>query len=136
MLDIAAVLSERGHNVILITSGNYTPASEYPTIKQISFGPAFDVKKIRNAGRALNKPVVGFMSYLNAMDLKTYKSDPLFRCNISLENESFLERSKMGIEQVFMSPMRLAKNSLVLIDTFFGFELPQTVPPNIQFESE
>ncbi|CAB5353895.1 unnamed protein product [Rhizophagus irregularis] len=103
MLDIAAVLSERGHNVILITSGNYTPASEYPTIKQISFGPAFDVKKIRNAGRALNKPVVGFMSYLNAMDLKTYKSDPLFR---------------------------------FLIDTFFGFELPQTVPPNIQFESE
>ncbi|RGB41369.1 Glycosyltransferase Family 1 protein [Rhizophagus diaphanus] len=214
MLDIAAVLSERGHNVILTTSGNYTPASEYPTIKQHSFGPAFDVKNIRSvanlmhkefdftkfvfmyemsfntyedafvkyknvaidqnidlffchamvndacldAGHALNKPVVGFISYLNAMDIKTYKSDPLFHCNVSLENESFLERfkctivqplrmlnmindfskqlndlrSKMGIEQVFMSPMRLAKNSLVLIDTFFGFELPQTVPPNIQ----
>jgi hypothetical protein len=87
------------------------------------------------------------------MDLKTYKSDPLFRCNISLENESFLERfkctiiqplrmlnivydnskklndlrSKMGVEPVFMSAMRLAKSSLVLIDTFFGFEVKQII---------
>ncbi|CAB4482651.1 unnamed protein product [Rhizophagus irregularis] len=26
MLDIAAVLIERGHNVIMLSSGNYTPA--------------------------------------------------------------------------------------------------------------
>ncbi|GBB83426.1 hypothetical protein RclHR1_10150003 [Rhizophagus clarus] len=214
MLDVAAVLDERGHNIILITSGNYTPSSEYPTVKQVSFGPPVDIKKLKNvkniihkefdftrftfmydlalktyndtfvkyknaaiennvdlflchammndacldAAHALNKPVVGFLSYLNAIDLKTYKSDPMFRCNISLENESFLERfkctviqplrmlnlvynnskklndlrNKMGVEQVFMSAMRLAKNSLVLIDSFFGFELPQTVPPNVQ----
>jgi hypothetical protein len=107
--------------VILITSGNYSPSSEYPTIKQLSFGPPMDVKKLPNmtkiihkefdftrfafmyelglksyndtflkyknaaidhnvdlflchgmmndpcldAGHALNKPVVGFLSYLN-----------------------------------------------------------------------
>ncbi|PKY47878.1 UDP-Glycosyltransferase/glycogen phosphorylase [Rhizophagus irregularis] len=191
MLDIAAILIERGHNVIMLSSGNYTPASEYPTIKQISLGPTLSVKNTRDSARlivqaefdyivllkifessvqsykstyeiykdtainnnidlficyamfndacldvahALKKPVVGFMSFLHVIDAQTYKSDPVFRCNISLENESFLERFKnqMSIEPVYMSFRRLLRTSLVFIDTFFGLELPQALPSNVQ----
>ncbi|CAG8632388.1 141_t:CDS:2 [Rhizophagus irregularis] len=214
MLDIAAVLIERGHNVIMLSSGNYTPASEYPTIKQISLGPPLTVKNTGDSARliqaefdyiliskifestvksykstfeiykdtaidnnidlficytmfndacldvahSLKKPVVGFMSFLYVTDAQTYKSDPMFHCNISLENESFLERFKctiirplhiisllytplnqindlrnqMSIEPVYMSFRRLLRTSLVFIDTFFGLELPQTLPSNVQ----
>ncbi|EXX63029.1 uncharacterized protein OCT59_003750 [Rhizophagus irregularis] len=215
MLDIAAILIERGHNAIMLSSGNYTPASEYPTIKQISMGPPLNVKNTRDSARlivqaefdyiilakifessvqsykstyeiykdtaidnnidlficyamfndacldvahALKKPVVGFMSFLYVIDAQTYKSDPVFRCNISLENESFLERFKctiirplhiisllhtplnqindlrnqMSIEPVYMSFRRLLRTSLVFIDTFFGLELPQALPSNVQ----
>ncbi|CAB5336292.1 unnamed protein product [Rhizophagus irregularis] len=214
MLDIAAVLIERGHNVIMLSSGNYTPASEYPTIKQISLGPPLTVKNTGDSARliqaefdyiliskifestvksykstfeiykdtaidnnidlficyamfndacldvahALKKPVVGFMSFLYVIDAQTYKSDPMFHCNISLENESFLERFKctiirplhiisllytplnqindlrnqMSIEPVYMSFRRLLRTSLVFIDTFFGLELPQALPSNVQ----
>ncbi|GES84929.1 glycosyltransferase family 1 protein [Rhizophagus clarus] len=213
MLDIAAILVERGHNVILLTSGNYTPASEYPTIKQISMGPPLSIKGLKFAANliekdveftmfttifernlesykrafekyketaidnnidlficyaimndacldvahALKKPVVGFMSFLNVLETTTYKSDPVFRCKNSLENESLLERLKctviqplrlysslypvlnklndirlqMGVEPVDMSLKRLIKTSLIFVDAFFGFELPQTLPPNI-----
>ncbi|CAG8777668.1 2050_t:CDS:2, partial [Funneliformis caledonium] len=31
MLDICAILIERGHNVVLVTQGNNTLSSEYPT---------------------------------------------------------------------------------------------------------
>ncbi|GBC09744.1 hypothetical protein RclHR1_09090002 [Rhizophagus clarus] len=104
----------------------------------------------------LKKPVVGFTSFLQFIDPKPYKSDPFFGCNaISLENESFFERFKCSLIRplekayVFRSFGRqlnnvrnqmnikeesenLSKLSLALIDTFFGFELPQTLPPNIQ----
>jgi hypothetical protein len=80
----------------------------------------------------------------------SYKSDPMFRCSISMENESFLERfrctaiqplrlfinvlypfsnnlndlrNKLGIERVFMATSRLAQTSFVFVDTFFGFEV-------------
>ncbi|UZO18462.1 uncharacterized protein OCT59_009775 [Rhizophagus irregularis] len=214
MLDIAAILSERGHNVILLTRGNYTPSSEYPTIKQISLGPTINIKDIKDLKQLVNKkfdftalskslefnvklyestfekfkdaaidnnidlficyaiindacldvahtlkkPAVGLLSFLNLMDSKPYKSDPIYNCNISLENESFMERFKctviqplrmlsimypilnqlndlrnqLGAEPVFVSSKRLAQSSLIFIDTFFGFELPQSLPPNIQ----
>lgn len=83
------------------------------------------------------------------MDSKPYKSDPIYNCNISLENESFMERFKctviqplrmlsimypilnqlndlrnqLGAEPVFVSSKRLAQSSLIFIDTFFGFEV-------------
>ena len=79
----------------------------------------------------------------------TYKSDPMFHCKVSLENESFLERFKctliqpfrmlyliypyanqlneirkqINVEPIFMSAKRLSKTSLFLADTFFGFEV-------------
>ncbi|RGB39519.1 Glycosyltransferase Family 1 protein [Rhizophagus diaphanus] len=53
MLDIAAVLIERGHNVIMLSSGNYTPASENPTIKQISLGPPLTVKNTGDSARLI-----------------------------------------------------------------------------------
>ncbi|RIA90055.1 Glycosyltransferase Family 1 protein [Glomus cerebriforme] len=214
MLDVAAILIERGHNVILLTSGNYTPASEYPTVKQITLGPPMNLREIKgirelidkdfdfsrvstiheiaintykdifekykkavkeynidllvcsaamndpclDVGHALKKPVVGFISFLNALEPKSYKSDPIFRCNISMENESFLERfrctviqplrmvnyiypfitglndirKQIDVEPVFLSVRRLTQTSLILVDTFFGFELPQPLSPNIQ----
>ena len=79
----------------------------------------------------------------------THKSDPMFHCKVSLENESFLERFKctliqpirmlyflypytnrlneirkqINVEPIFMSAKRLSKTSLFLADTFFGFEV-------------
>ena len=79
----------------------------------------------------------------------TYKSDPAFRCGISLENESFLERIKctfmlpirmlylvypltnqlkdirkqLDIEPVLMSLRRLSKTSIIFVDAFFGLEV-------------
>ncbi|CAB4413851.1 unnamed protein product [Rhizophagus irregularis] len=38
----------------------------------------------------------------------------------------------MSIEPVYMSFRRLLRTSLVFIDTFFGLELPQTLPSNVQ----
>ena len=80
------------------------------------------------------------------MDPKPYKSDPLFGCNISLENESFLERFRCTILQplhiaftlghhanklndlrekmnVKSRSGKVPKTDLALIDTFFGFEV-------------
>ncbi|CAB4431838.1 unnamed protein product [Rhizophagus irregularis] len=204
MLDVATILIERGHNVILLTTGNYEPSSEYPGLKQITLGPKYltaknrniekdvdyrslarlmglttaaynvNYEKFKNAAKEnnidlficdafvnqacidvannLNKPVVGFTSFMQLMEPKPYKSDPVFGCNISLENESFFERFRCALIQ----PLQIAyayrtftrqlndirdqmniksvsgKVSLALIDTFFGFELPQSLAPNVQ----
>ncbi|CAG8744121.1 7348_t:CDS:2, partial [Funneliformis mosseae] len=191
--------------VVLVTQGNNTLSSEYPTVKQISLGHIFkidDLKEIResifeklnikpmvflqkmalrlyddnfetykkaakdydidlffcdlmvndacvDAANVLNKPVVGFTSFLLALAPNTYKSDPIFGCNVSLENASFLERFRCTIisplqtiyqlnvkEKLkgysFMAKDRLPKASLLLVNTYFGFELPQSLPPNIR----
>ncbi|PKY40265.1 UDP-Glycosyltransferase/glycogen phosphorylase [Rhizophagus irregularis] len=208
MLDVATILIERGHNVILLTAGKYEPSSEYPGLKQITLGPKMTVKqvkldiykdfdyrtmvpfmefttaaynvtyeKFKNAAKEnkidlficdvlanepcidvannLNKPVVGFTTSMQMMDPKPYNSDPMYGCNISLENESFFERFRCALIQ----PLKIAyvygpfmrklndirdqmniksvsgtvpKVSLALIDTFFGFELPQSSAPNVQ----
>ncbi|CAB4430087.1 unnamed protein product [Rhizophagus irregularis] len=103
----------------------------------------------------LKKPVVGISSFFKDT-LGPQKSGPNSLCNVSLENESFLERFKCIIvdpfkisymlypfikslnnfrEQVNAKPLYMGnsqKLSLHLVDTFFGFELPQTLPPNVQ----
>jgi hypothetical protein len=79
--------------------------------------------------------------------LGLHKSDPVHRCSISLENESFLKRFKCSImhplklfymmypftkqlnslrEQANVKPIAMGnfpKISLHLVDTFFGFEV-------------
>jgi hypothetical protein len=80
------------------------------------------------------------------MDPIPYKSDPMFGCNTSLENESFFERFRCALIQPLqvayaMGPFarqldnvrkqmnikttsgKVPKVSLALIDTFFGFEV-------------
>lgn len=78
-----------------------------------------------------------------------HKSDPTLRCHVSLENGSFFERfrciiiepirmlyvtnpfinrlndvrKQINVESVFTSAGRLLRTSLVLVDTFFGFEV-------------
>ncbi|PKC56920.1 hypothetical protein RhiirA1_428832, partial [Rhizophagus irregularis] len=159
MLDVATILIERGHNVILLTSGKYEPSSEYPGLKQITLGSKSltaknnkrinvhkDVdyraigqfmelatatynatyEKFKNVAKEdnidlficdalvnqacidvannLNKPVVGFTSFMQLMEPKPYKSDPMYGCNISLENESFFERFRCTLIQ----PLQIA----------------------------
>ncbi|GES94968.1 glycosyltransferase family 1 protein [Rhizophagus clarus] len=210
MLDVAAILMERGHNIILLTSGNYEPSSEYPGLKQITLGPRITPKDIKgldihkdvgyerlskllefrvnsynetyekyknvakeynidlffcdflanevcvDVAHSLKKPAVGFTSFLHFIDRKPYKSDPFYGCSsISLENVSFFERfmctliQPLKVAYALWYPKRLLddvkhkmniektlkespKFSLVLIDNFFGFELPQSLAPNIQ----
>lgn len=78
-----------------------------------------------------------------------HKSDPTLKCHVSLENVSFFERfrcviiepirllyltypfinrlndarKQINVESVFTSAGRLLRTSLVLVDTFFGFEV-------------
>ncbi|GBC09745.1 hypothetical protein RclHR1_09090003 [Rhizophagus clarus] len=108
-----------------------------------------------DAAHNLKKPVVGFTSFLQLVDQKSYKSDPFFGCSISLENESFFERFRCNLIQplqnayALWAPNRqlndlrnkmnikmvsgiLPKLSLALVDNFFGFELPQSLTPNVQ----
>ncbi|PKC68363.1 UDP-Glycosyltransferase/glycogen phosphorylase [Rhizophagus irregularis] len=110
-----------------------------------------------DVANTLKKPVVVLVSALQIVDPKPYKFDPILGCNISLENESIWERFRCNFIQVFryvyslsdftnqLNEMRKQMNvdlgqltlggfkaSLVLIDTFFGFELPQTLPPYVQ----
>jgi hypothetical protein len=84
----------------------------------------------------------------------SYKSDPMFGCNISLEHESFLERFKCIIlrplqmfyvsypflnqlnnlkKMVNVEPRttNLPKASLSLVDTFFGFEVIIKIDSNL-----
>ncbi|GBB97468.1 hypothetical protein RclHR1_00030025 [Rhizophagus clarus] len=110
-----------------------------------------------DAAHTLKKPVVALVSVLQMVDPKPYKSDPIFGCKISLENESILERFRCSFVQILryiysisdmtkelndirkqmnVEPDQMAlgssKVSLTLVDTFFGFELPQALPPYIQ----
>jgi hypothetical protein len=83
------------------------------------------------------------------MDPKPYKSDPMLGCNITLENESIIERFKCNFilplqffgtisnimsqindirKQMNIEPGNIVfggkiKASVVFIDTFFGFEV-------------
>ncbi|CAG8710268.1 21818_t:CDS:2, partial [Cetraspora pellucida] len=103
----------------------------------------------------LKKPVVGFASSpLLSVIPPTYKSDPLYGCHVSMENESFYERFncaivktlkftwffssmvnninsqrvKLGIEP-YWNPKTRLDNILFLFDTFLGFEIPAATLP-------
>ncbi|GBB95872.1 hypothetical protein RclHR1_02630017 [Rhizophagus clarus] len=206
MLDVVAILIERGYNVTLLTTGRYEPSSEYPGLKQITLGNTelnlksskkfkideiFDYRllphimdlrindyknnyeKYKNVAKEYNidlffcdvfmnevcidvannlkKPVIAFTSTIQLMGPVPYKSDPLYGCDVELENKSFFGRFWCAAIQPLIvsytlkpSENRLddirrqlniksaSKVSLALIDTFFGFEIPQTLPPNIQ----
>ncbi|CAB5321891.1 unnamed protein product [Rhizophagus irregularis] len=209
MLDVAAILIERGYNVTLLSAGRYEPSSEYPGLNQITLGPPMRIKDLKNVNihedsgfrglsqvtemsindygktyekykkvaieynidlffcdvlvndacmdiaNNLKKPVIAWSSFLQFMDPVPYKNDPMFGCNISLENESFFERFRCALIQPLqiaytMAPLarqlndarkqmnikpvsgKMPKVSLALVDTFFGFELPQHLAPNVQ----
>ena len=92
----------------------------------------------------MTKLLKSYLLFL-AIEPKSYKSDPILSCNISLENESFLERFKCivmyplhmyytyypfisqlnNLRKKFNPEPRgnLPKVSLSLIDNFFGFEV-------------
>ncbi|PKY40254.1 UDP-Glycosyltransferase/glycogen phosphorylase, partial [Rhizophagus irregularis] len=209
MLDVAAILIERGYNVTILAGGRYEPSSEYPGLNQITLGPPLVVKNLKRTNsheepykrfsrlikigiddyketyekykkaaneynidlffcdvllndacvdiaNNLKKPVVAWTSFLQLVtDPVPYKKDPLYGCNISLENESFFERFRCALIQplqvaYLMAPLKrqlnnlreqmnintssgkMPKISLTLLNTYFGFELPQTLPPNVQ----
>ncbi|GES72668.1 glycosyltransferase family 1 protein [Rhizophagus clarus] len=79
-----------------------------------------------DAAHTLKKPVVGFTSGLQLMDPKPYKSDPI------VMNQLSDIRKQMNIEPGRIVFGRSSEASLILVDTFFGFELPQTLPPYVQ----
>ncbi|CAG8620807.1 20_t:CDS:2 [Ambispora gerdemannii] len=103
----------------------------------------------------LKIPVVIFGG---ALGLASYKSDPMFGCHVTLEGKSFFERFRcviiqhsqtafywykssvkyfnqerisVGIEPVSY-PTERTRNSLFLANTFFGFEIAETLPPLYQ----
>ncbi|CAB4410727.1 unnamed protein product [Rhizophagus irregularis] len=112
-----------------------------------------------DVANTLKKPVIVLVLALQIVDPKPYKFDPILGCNISLENESIWERFRCNFIQMFryvyslsdftnqLNKMRKQMNvdlgqltlggfkaSLVLIDTFFGFEeigpiLSEEYPP-------
>ncbi|RIB26240.1 Glycosyltransferase Family 1 protein, partial [Gigaspora rosea] len=103
----------------------------------------------------LEKPVVGFSSSpMFAAAPPPYKSDPIFGCHVTMENESFYDRFKCAIIKPFQfiwslmsmgsnlnnqrvslgvepywNPRRRMDNILFLFDTFLGFELPAPTLP-------
>ncbi|PKC00023.1 hypothetical protein RhiirA5_365961, partial [Rhizophagus irregularis] len=122
MLDVAIILIERGHNVSrnIHKDVDYRSLAHLMEITTASYNVTYE--KFKNAAKEnnidlficdpianhvcidvannLNKPVVGFTSsFMQMMDPKPYKSDPMFGCNISLENESFFERFRCTLIQ-------------------------------------
>ncbi|CAG8832470.1 20014_t:CDS:2, partial [Gigaspora margarita] len=103
----------------------------------------------------LEKPVVGFASSpMLAAVPPPYKSDPIFGCHVTMENESFYDRFKCAVIKPFQfiwSLMSMGSNLnnqrvslgvepywnlrsrtdniLFLFDTFLGFELPAPTLP-------
>ncbi|CAG8490461.1 1155_t:CDS:2 [Ambispora leptoticha] len=107
----------------------------------------------------LKIPVVIFNNgALGLVSKAPYKSDPMFGCHVTLEGKSFLERFRcviiqhpqvafywyqsslkyfnqerisVGVEPVSY-PTERTRNSLFLANTFFGFEIAETLPPLYQ----
>src|SRR3954447_9112039 len=58
---------------MLITTGNYTPSSEYPTVKQISLGPRLNLKNVVNVSEVINKEFdFRRMAMFHKFSVKTY----------------------------------------------------------------
>ncbi|CAG8544520.1 5786_t:CDS:2, partial [Cetraspora pellucida] len=107
---------------------------------------------------SLKKPIVGFSSLmLVGTPFIPYKSEVWYNCHVNMENESFVNRfrcaiiepirsisemwssidalnelrSTVGIRPVH-NPFERMKNSLFLVNTFFGLEVPHPLPPLVQ----
>src|SRR3954447_3472533 len=58
---------------MLITTGNYTPSSEYPTVKQISLGPRLNLKNAVNVSEVINKEFdFRKVAMFHKLSVKTY----------------------------------------------------------------
>ncbi|CAJ0768157.1 15909_t:CDS:2 [Entrophospora sp. SA101] len=101
-----------------------------------------------------NIPTVSIASSFLGIVTSPYISDPMIECKTYMENESFWNRFKceilkplslfyalnsysnelnqyraqVGVEPTF-NPMERNKKSLFLVDTFYGFEVPQSSSP-------
>ncbi|GBC02649.1 hypothetical protein RclHR1_04730010 [Rhizophagus clarus] len=113
--------------------------------------PCFDVAWL------MKKPLVGISTTLLGLTHVPYRSDPIFGCKVNMENESFWERFRCEFITPFQflwsykssfenfnkiranyglpslkTPTERWQNSLFLIDSFFGFETPISLPPLYQ----
>ncbi|CAB5379184.1 unnamed protein product [Rhizophagus irregularis] len=113
--------------------------------------PCFDMAWVKN------KPFVGIATSVLGLSRVPYKSDPLFECKVSMENESFWERFRCEIISplkfiwtlrnsfgefnevrasyglpTLKNPFDRWQSSLFLLDNFFGFEMPIPLSPIIQ----
>ncbi|CAG8827618.1 616_t:CDS:2, partial [Racocetra persica] len=99
------------------------------------------------------KPAVGIAANL-MVSTTPYKSNPIFGCHVNMENESFYERfrcsvifklryiqyfikvvndlntqrAKVGVDSHWNFGGRIS-NILILLDNFFGFEIPSAESP-------
>lgn len=106
---------------------------------------------------SLKKPIVGFSSQMLGTPFIPYRSEVWYNCHVNMENESFINRfrcaiiepiksisemlssieelnklrSTLGIKPVH-NPFERIKDSLFLVNTFFGLEVPHPLPPLVQ----
>ncbi|POG77038.1 glycosyltransferase family 1 protein, partial [Rhizophagus irregularis DAOM 181602=DAOM 197198] len=160
MLDVATILIERGHNVNIQEDVDYRSLARVMELTTAAYNVNYE--KFKNAAKEnnidlficdafvnqpcidvannLNKPVVGFTSFMQLMEPKPYKSDPVFGCNISLENEPFFERFRCALVQPLQiayayRPFTRQLNDIrdqMNIKSVSGKELPQSLAPNVQ----
>ncbi|CAG8692026.1 11381_t:CDS:2, partial [Gigaspora margarita] len=102
----------------------------------------------------LGKPVVGIATMLTYVSTPPlYRSDPLFGCHVTMENESFYsrfrcaviefskyilyivssynvnsQRTKVDVDPYWDTKGRIS-NILMLTNNFYGFEIPMALPP-------
>ncbi|CAG8435074.1 6593_t:CDS:2 [Scutellospora calospora] len=103
----------------------------------------------------LKKPVVGFVSNTEFFTAPPpFRSDPMMGCHVNMENESFYDRficavvqplrlgwhfrkilnylnarrAEVGVSEHYDIRGRIV-NTLFLVNSFFGFELPSAWPP-------
>ncbi|KAF0455697.1 UDP-Glycosyltransferase/glycogen phosphorylase [Gigaspora margarita] len=102
----------------------------------------------------LGKPVVGIATMLTYVSTPPlYRSDPLFGCHVTMENESFYsrfrcaviefskyilyivssynvnsQRAKVDVDPYWDTKGRIS-NILMLTNNFYGFEIPMALPP-------
>ncbi|CAB4423299.1 unnamed protein product [Rhizophagus irregularis] len=90
ILDVATVLIERPQHLTPKNSSKLINIHKDDDDYRVLVHLMRLATEAYNLANNLNKPVVGFIASMQMMDPKSYKSDPMSGCNISLENESFL----------------------------------------------
>ncbi|PKY47284.1 UDP-Glycosyltransferase/glycogen phosphorylase [Rhizophagus irregularis] len=150
MLDIAVLLYERGYNIILVATESHSLSLEYPTLKHVPLrARPYDFSYIKIVRESFHKEYnYKNLAALHEFHIKSYNyvfevykntaeefDVDLFFCD-ALLNDACLDVANALKKPVVGYTVnlngRLLRTSLVLVDTFFGFEVPQTLPPNIQ----